>query len=869
MKKLFLSILLILVICAPSLADEFKIELVQGWNLKSSRIAITIADTFSSADSFASVWKWENGGWAVYLPGEKTQGGYAESKGFTTFSTISPGEGFWVNSKGTQTSVTITGTQVDIDTISMVDGWNLKGLKAESSIIVSSLFANSTKFASVWKWESGGWAVYLPDEETQGTYATAKGFSLLSSISPGEGFWVNATAAGAGEIEPMPPLVESQVLDSTFAGKYVPVQGAEVYFNEVKIADTDINGSFGFGIFYGEVFNASGAGLDGVQISTDYGVKAVSLPNGAYLLPHPPGTFTLKAELTGYKTFEIAATIGSLGYKEVSISMEPQVSKKMTRLSSLYKGMYNIIQDVPISIKANGYLLETANLNLNTGLMDPLFIREEEYVPEEKFEENNLAVVKGSFDVSTFKTCPNLFVLETPSEAIPAAPTPKVFSDDKSAIIITKMKLKKDITVAVQTFGSKDIIENITSIEEAAQSSYIIGGADVLISTGEGSITSEAAGFSARVRAVTKENLSESALSFAQMKTAIDSGTGEVYLFYYHEDKWQMAGAGAIEEKSNGDNSFYQAVSGEGVFYEGLYPFLFVYAGKKVITGKVVKGPEGTEPVPNALITITSSRDTTVSDSDGIFSITIPDALTSVRMKILHKDYYIMEKPVEFTGNETKKDIGNLFLMPLSKKTLQGTVKTHKLELVANATVVVTIQNKPINIIFPDVIQTKTRSNGFYSIAGIPVDILGSAVVNVITEDGYDPGFKTSIPVSQTDTVTLDFVLVAPLWTYQTNGNIYSSPTINDGNVYIGSCDGKLYCRNAETGVKVWDYTTNPGAGPLAIFATPAIDTDNVFFGTLNNQFYSLNKDSGEKSWIVDEVNGFPDFTDNTNIISS
>jgi hypothetical protein len=178
--------------------------------------------------------------------------------------------------------------------------------------------------------------------------------------------------------------------------------------------------------------------------------------------------------------------------------------------------------------------------------------------------------------------------------------------------------------------------------------------------------SSDDAGFSARVRAVTKENLSASALGFAQMKTAIDSGMGEVFLFYYHEDKWQMAGAGTIEEKSNDDGtSYYQAVSGDGVFFEGLYPFVFVYAGKKIITGKVV---DGTEPVANALVTITSSRDTAVSGSDGTFSISIPDTLTSVRMKILHQDYYIMEKPVEFTGSETQKDIGNIFLTALIKK---------------------------------------------------------------------------------------------------------------------------------------------------------------------------------------------------------
>lgn len=871
LKKILLSIWLISVICSPSLADEFKIDLVKGWNLKSARVAITVADTFSSAESFSSVWKWKSGCWSVYLPEETVPGEYADAKGFDTLTAISPGEGFWVNSSGTQ-NVTIMGTPVDTDAMSLIEGWNLKGLKSDSAITVSSRFANSTKFSSVWKWASGGWAVYLPGEKTQGEYAKAKGFSLLSSISPGEGFWVNATEAGAGEFVPMPPLVAAQVLDSTYPGKYVPVQGAEVYYNEAKIADTDVNGSFGFGIFYGEVLDAeTGAGLEGVQISTDYGVTAVSLPNGSYMLPHPPGNFNLKAAHAGYNPFELATAVGSLGHTEVSISMAPQVSKKMTRPSSLYKGLYTqglftTIQDIPFSVKANGYLVETASLDLSSGLKDHFFIREEEEekVPELKFDENNLSVVKGSFDVSTFKTYPNLFVLEVPPEAIPAAPTPKVFSDDQSAVIVTQMKLEKDITVAVETFGSKDMIDDINAMEEAAQSSYIIGGADVLISTVEGTITSGDAGFSARVRAVTKQNLSASALSFAQMKTAIDSGTGEVFLFYYHEDKWQMAGAGTIEEKSNEDESvYYQAVSGDGVFFEGLYPFVFVYAGKKIITGKVV---EGTEPVTNALITITSSRDTAVSGSDGTFSINIPDTLTSVRMKILHQDYYIQETPVELTGSETQKEIGNIFLTALNKKTLQGTVTTHNQAPVANAGVVVTIQNKPINILFPDVVQTKTRENGFYSIAGIPVDVLESAVVNVITEDGYDPGFKTSIPESQTDTIPLDLVLVVPLWTYQTNGNIYSSPTISDGQVYIGSCDGKLYCLNAETGDWIWDYSTFQAR---AIFATPAIGADSVYFGTLNNQFYALERDSGDKSWIVEEVNGWPDPTENTNIISS
>lgn len=40
------------------------------------------------------------------------------------------------------------------------------------------------------------WAVYLPGETNPGSYASGKGFAVLATIEPGEGFWVNAKAAG-------------------------------------------------------------------------------------------------------------------------------------------------------------------------------------------------------------------------------------------------------------------------------------------------------------------------------------------------------------------------------------------------------------------------------------------------------------------------------------------------------------------------------------------------------------------------------------------------------------------------------------------------------------------------------------------------
>ncbi|RLB86333.1 MAG: hypothetical protein DRH26_17435, partial [Deltaproteobacteria bacterium] len=176
--------------CSGEETDQ--VETGTGWSLLCSRISFNAADKLSNADKFVSAWKWENGGWAVYLSGGGTQA-YAESKGFAVLSTINPGEGFWVNSVGSET-LSISGTPAT-GSLSLTQGWNLAGLKSDQGKSITDLISgNETIIVSVWKWQDGGWAVYLPGEDDGGAaYAAGKGFSPLGDVNPGEGFWVNAT----------------------------------------------------------------------------------------------------------------------------------------------------------------------------------------------------------------------------------------------------------------------------------------------------------------------------------------------------------------------------------------------------------------------------------------------------------------------------------------------------------------------------------------------------------------------------------------------------------------------------------------------------------------------------------------------------
>ncbi len=84
------------------------------------------------------------------------------------------------------------------------------------------------------------------------------------------------------------------------------------------------------------------------------------------------------------------------------------------------------------------------------------------------------------------------------------------------------------------------------------------------------------------------------------------------------------------------------------------------------------------------------------------------------------------------------------------------------------------------------------------------------------------------------------------IWNYTTGGEIWSSPAIAGGKVYVGSNDYNVYCLNATTGTKIWNYTTGD-----AITASPAVVGGKVYIGSHDKKFYALNASNGNLIWNV------------------
>lgn len=89
----------------------------------------------------------------------------------------------------------------------------------------------------------------------------------------------------------------------------------------------------------------------------------------------------------------------------------------------------------------------------------------------------------------------------------------------------------------------------------------------------------------------------------------------------------------------------------------------------------------------------------------------------------------------------------------------------------------------------------------------------------------------------------LDADTGATKWTFNTGGQIRSSPTVRNGTVYVGTDANALYALDASTGVEQWNYT-NPG-----VRSGPTIIGGSVYVSVGDGSIRSLDASDGSLQW--------------------
>ena len=166
---------------SPSPTPNINISLTgPGWNLISLPIQpsnTAISNVLASISGiYSSAWAFQNGSWKSYDPA---------NPGFSDLSTLTTGYGYWLNMTGA-TTLSVTGA-VPSKIVNLITGWNLVGYNSSTSQNITNALSSITgNVISVWAYKNNSWQFYDPANP---------GFSELTTMSPGFGYWINTTGA--------------------------------------------------------------------------------------------------------------------------------------------------------------------------------------------------------------------------------------------------------------------------------------------------------------------------------------------------------------------------------------------------------------------------------------------------------------------------------------------------------------------------------------------------------------------------------------------------------------------------------------------------------------------------------------------------
>lgn len=153
----------------------------------------------------------------------------------------------------------------------------------------------------------------------------------------------------------------------------------------------------------------------------------------------------------------------------------------------------------------------------------------------------------------------------------------------------------------------------------------------------------------------------------------------------------------------------------------------------------------------------------------------------------------------------------------------------------ANDTVVFTRPSYVINKTYPTVKLVWKYSNGFDIGAGTSY-------------------YQKSIIATNTrgDVYALNASAGNRLWTFHTQGKIYSTPVVALRYIIVASTDTNVFCLNANNGRLVWKSKLS-----RPIVASPVVQNNIVYIGSSEGVFYALDLPSGKVKWKFQGVKDF------------
>jgi outer membrane protein assembly factor BamB/tRNA A-37 threonylcarbamoyl transferase component Bud32 len=126
---------------------------------------------------------------------------------------------------------------------------------------------------------------------------------------------------------------------------------------------------------------------------------------------------------------------------------------------------------------------------------------------------------------------------------------------------------------------------------------------------------------------------------------------------------------------------------------------------------------------------------------------------------------------------------------------------------------------------------------------------------------GRKTGLLGRVPVQSSQVLTSQTGEIKPIWVFQCEDEIRSTPLFFNGSIYVGCYDNNLYALNATNGEFQWKYATDGG-----IVSKPAVFEGNIFFGSEDHRLHVVSARSGKVLWTYfadDHIRSSPRIAEN------
>jgi eukaryotic-like serine/threonine-protein kinase len=114
-----------------------------------------------------------------------------------------------------------------------------------------------------------------------------------------------------------------------------------------------------------------------------------------------------------------------------------------------------------------------------------------------------------------------------------------------------------------------------------------------------------------------------------------------------------------------------------------------------------------------------------------------------------------------------------------------------------------------------------------------------------VESDAVVSGRTVYVGTNDDKMLAIDAVTGLLKWSFQTGGNISSSPKIANDRVYFGSSDSKFYCVEANNGQLVWTYQT----GGMINQSGASLVNGKLYFGSRDGYLHCINASNGTLNW--------------------